>query len=134
MRKIFLSLPLLVCFYGYVHAWPRLGAAANLVTQNAGNRAKCFSVTVGTTTPVLLFSASENYREVMVQNTDSTFYVHCGSFSAVNATAGTPRFLLPPKPTALTTNGNYNTYCVADPLAGSATIEILSTVEYNIPD
>ena len=70
----------------------------------------------------------------MLQNTDSAYYVHCGTFSTVRAVAGVPRFLLPPKPTALTTNGNYNTYCLADPAAGATTIEVLSCVEFNIPD
>lgn len=134
MKKLTLALVIIGGFCSGIRAFPRLGAAANLVTQNSGNKAKTFSVTIGTTTPVQLFSASENYREVFLQNTDSTYYVDCGTFSTVSATAGVPRFLLPPKPAALTTNGNYNIYCVVDPSAGANTVEILSTVEFNVPD
>ena len=70
----------------------------------------------------------------MIQNTHATYYVSLGTFSAVNASAGTPRILLPPKPNALTTNGNYNLYAILDSAAGSITAEVLACVEFNVPD
>lgn len=115
-------------------AWPRFGQNAQLVTPNAGNKAKCFSVTLTTASATQLFTASDNYREILLQNTDSTYYVHCSTFSGFAATSTTPRFLLPPKPTGFTTNGNYNIYCIAEPSAGSTTIEVLGLIEFNVPD
>lgn len=112
-----------------VRAWPRLGEGAISVFQSAGDRATPFSVSVGSTTPVKVYTQDLRDREILLQNTDSTYYVHCGTYSSVNATSGTPRFLLPPKPTALTTNASFSIWCVADPAAGSASIEIVGEVE-----
>lgn len=112
-----------------VRAWPRLGEGATPVFQSAGDRSAPFSVMVGTTTPVKVYTQDLRDREILFQNTDSTYYIHCGTHSAINATAGTPRFLLPPKPSGVTTNAAFSIWCVAEPAALSATIEIVGEVE-----
>lgn len=109
-----------------------MGQGANVVTQNSGNRARGISVTVTSTTATQVFSSDDNAREVLLQNTNSTFYVHCGSFSAVVASTGTPRWVLPPKPVSFTTNGTYSIYCIGEPGAGS--IEIIGSKEFDLKD
>lgn len=92
------------------------------------------SVTVGTTTPVKVYTQNLADREIFLQNTDSTFYVHCSTWSGFVASSGSPRFLLPPKPTGITTNGTFSIWCLADPSAGAATIEIVGIKERNSKD
>jgi len=111
-----------------VNAWPRLGEGASPMFQSSGDKSIPFSVSVGSTTPVKVYSIDLRDREILFQNTDSTYYVHCGTYSTINATAGTPRFLLPPKPSAVTTNATFSIWCVADPLV-AGTIEIVGEIE-----
>jgi hypothetical protein len=117
-----------------LRAWPRLGSAANIVTQNAGDKAKGISVTISTNSATLVYTGVNYYREVLLQNTSDDYYIHCGTFSAVTATAGSPRWLLPPRPTGFTTNGTYSIYCIVDPAAGSTTIEINGSIEFDDKD
>lgn len=115
--------------FSFAGQWARFGDAAQPVTQDNGDTGIAFSFTVGTTTPVKVYTADVRDREILFQNTDPTFYVHCGTWSAVNATAGTPRFLLPPKPTGVSTQATYSIWCLGDPSAGSTTIEVVGIKE-----
>lgn len=92
------------------------------------------SVNITTLTATRVYLQEYKDREIFLQNTDSTYYVHCGTFSGVTASSGVPRFILPPKPTGVTTNGTYSIYCIADPAAGGATIEIVGIRERNSKD
>lgn len=112
-------------------AWGRLGDGATPVTQNSGDKGVAFTVSVGTTSARLVYSHDDRDREIFLQDTDSTFYVACGTHSAVSFASG-PRFLIPPKPSSLTTNANYSIYCIADP-AGT-TIEVLGIYERDKKD
>lgn len=114
-----------------LRAWPRLGSAANIVTQNSGDKTAGISVTIDGISAVQVYSTNPKHREILLQNTDSTYYVYCATYSAITATSGF-RWLLPPKPAALTTNANSSIYCIADPAASS--IEILGSIEFDSKD
>lgn len=91
---------------------------------SSGDRAIPFRVAVTASSATLVYTQDLRDREILFQNTDSTYKVYCGTHSAVEATGG-PRFILPSYPTALTTNASYSIYCIAE----SGTIEILGVVE-----
>lgn len=134
MKRIWLSFLLIGALSklpSLVEAWPRLGAGAQAVTQNSGDRTSGISVMVDDVSATQVYSANPKHREILLQNTDSTYYVYCGTSSAVVATSG-PRWLLPPKPAALTTNANSSIYCVAE--SGGSSIEILGSIEYDSKD
>lgn len=78
-----------------------------------------------------MYSANPKHREILLQNTDTTFYVYCGTHSAVTASSG-PRWALPPAPAALTTNANSSIYCIG--ASGAGSIEILGSIEYDSKD
>ncbi len=132
MIRYLLTLFLIIGAPFYLYGWPRLGQGAHAVTQNSGDKVAGISVTVSSTSATNVYLGVAKHREVLLQNTDSTYYVHCGSFSAVTATSGVPRWLLPPKPTGFTTNATGNIYCIGEPGAGS--IEILGSYEFDQKD
>jgi hypothetical protein len=134
LKRVWIAIFLIGVSASFLRAWPRLGSAANIVTQNAGDKARGLSVTVGTTTVVQVITATPYYREILLQNVSTGYYIHCGTFSAVNATAGTPRWLLPPKPSGFTTNGTFSIYCILEPAAGSETVEINGSIEFDDKD
>lgn len=134
MRKIWVSLLVIGVFANPLRAWPRLGSAANIVTQNAGDKANGISVTITTGTATLVYSGVAKHREVLLQNTNSTYYVYCGTFSAVTTLAGSPHWILPPKPTGFTTNGTYSIYCLSEAAAGATSIEIIGSAEFDSKD
>lgn len=113
-------------------AWPRLGSAATVTTQNTGDLGLCFSFTISSTTVTKIYTANAIDREITFQNTDSTYYVNAGTFSAVNATSGTPRFIIPPKPTTLTLNGTFSIWAIAE--AGASSIEVVGCKERDSKD
>lgn len=129
--KIFYGLAISIAFLSTVQAWSRLGNGATVVTQNSGDRTSGISVTIDAISATQVYSANPKDREILLQNTDSTYYVYCGTFSAVTATTG-KRWILPPKPAALTTNANSSVYCIAE--SGASSIEILGSVEYDSKD
>lgn len=134
MKKVWLSFLLIgvaSSLSSRIEAWPRLGQGAQAVTQNSGNKTKGISVTVSSTSVTQVYSGVEYHREVFLQNTDSTYYIFCGTHSLVSATSG-PRWMLPPKPTAFTTNATSSIYCISE--AGSSSIEILGSQEYDYKD
>jgi hypothetical protein len=110
-----------------------LGAGSQPVTQSSGDKGIPFSVLVGTSTTVRLYTADVRDREIFFQNTDSTYYVYCSTFTPVSASSGN-RFALPPKPVGITTNATYNINCIAESSAGSATIEIIGVIERDSKD
>lgn len=131
MKKIWLSFLLIGVLSSLAYAWPRLGAGAQAVTQNSGNKTRGISVTVSSTTATQVYTGVEYHREVLLQNTDSSYYVFCGTHSAVIASSG-PRWMLPPKPTGFTTNATSSIYCIGE--AGAGQIEIIGSAEYDYKD
>lgn len=119
-------------FYRVSWSWPRLGAAANLVTQNSGDKTQGISVTLSSTSATIVYTGTPRHREVFLENTDSTFKVHCGTFSAVTASAGTPRWILPPSLIGFTTNATSSIWCIGE--AGSGSIEVVGSYEFDSKD
>lgn len=134
MKKIWITLSIIGVISlssSNSYSWPRLGQGANIVMQNSGDKASGISVTVSSTSATQVYSTQNKHREILLQNTSSSYYVYCGTFSAVNASSG-PRWMLPPKPTGFTTNGYYSIYCIGEPDATS--IEIIGSAEYDSKD
>lgn len=119
-------------FYNLGWSWPRLGQGANITFQNSGNRASGISVTVSSTSATQVYSSNENHREILLQNTSESYSIHCGTFSAVTATSGIKRWILPKFPTAFATNGYYSIYCIVEP--GGSSVEIVGSAEYDSKD
>ena len=117
----------------YASAWPRLGRGATPVFENNGDRANGFSVSVTSGTSKLVYSGNDDDREVFFQNLSETYDLHCGTFSAVNDTAGTARWVLRATQD-VTTNGTYSVYCIAEDGAGGTSIEITGNVEFDRKD
>lgn len=136
-RIMFLRLALaflLICFYGaHVAAWPRLGASSTAVFKHTGDRANGFSVSVSTGTSVRVYEGTDEDREIFFQNLSSDYDIHCGTFSAVNDSVGTDRWVIRASQD-VTSNGTYDVYCVAEDSAGSGTVEVVGNIEYDHKD
>lgn len=89
---------------------------------------------MGTTTPVQIYSKNTKDREILFQNTHATLYVAVSTHSGVSFSTGTARFLLPPKPTGVTTNATYSLWGIADPTLGSSMIEVVGCAERDLRD
>ena len=113
-----------------VWSWGRAARHSQPTFLSSGNRGAAFSVTVTTNAAVLAYTADEDDREILFQNTDGTYYIYCGTHSAV-ATSSGARFYIPPKPGGLSTNGTYNIYCIAD---STGSIELIGIRENDTRD
>ena len=115
------------------------GRSGNLADQkfrNEGNRREAFSVFVDSVSAVQVYdSFFSGYidRSIIIENTNPTFNVYCGTHPFVSASFG-PRFLLPPKPDRFKTYSIYDIYCIADPLAEGNQIELLGEITYDTKD
>lgn len=107
-----------------------MGQSADPVFINTGTNATGISVTVSSTTPSLVYSADLNDREILLQNTSSTFTVWIGTSTGFTATSG-PRMKLRASQD-VTTDCTTNLYVIVD-TAGTAT-EITGWVEYDPKD
>lgn len=86
LSKVLLAAALAVLFVGSAHAWRRNGERTTPVFIDRGANTDFFTQTVGTTTPVALFSAAtyaSGVREVTICNAES-FRLYIGTFSAVS--------------------------------------------------
>lgn len=115
------------------YAWPRLGATAAPVFQNAGTQLVAFSVNVTTGVPIQLYSFSTRHREITIQNPSSTFLLYVGTSSAVNATVGTPRLFVPPLGT-MTIRSTVSLWGIYETAAGAGTKEVLGSYELDPKD
>lgn len=131
--KILYGLAISIALFSIAEAWPRLGVGATPVTQSNGDKGIPFSVMVGTTTTVRVYTRDERDREILFQNTSSDYYIHCATYTPVVISAGSPRFMLPPKPTGVSTNATYSINCLAEPGAGGE-IEVIGVVERDSKD
>lgn len=114
-------------------AWPRLGEGASPVFQSSGDKGVPFTVNVNTTTATRVYTQNTNDREIMFQNTNSSYYVYCGSHSAVVASSG-PRFFIPPKPSSVSTNAAFSLYCIVESGFGSGNLELIGIAERDLRD
>jgi len=113
-------------------AWGRLGHGANIVTQNSGDTGNGISVSVSSTSATKVYTGAAKHREILLQNTNSTYVVYCGTHSAVTASSG-PRWALWTKPSGnYTSNGTFSIWCIGE--SGAPSIEILGSVEYDAKD
>lgn len=134
MKKYYCAIVLLFCS-AIVYSYGRSGDLADPSFLTTGDEALCFSVSVDTSTPVLVYDSNSTGkwdREILLQNTSSDYDIWCGTFSAVSSTSD--RFLLPKKPSGFTTNGRYDIYCIVEPSAGSTTIDVTGVVEFDSRD
>ena len=132
MKWLSLFLIPLGVFTGFCLSWPREGFNTKPVFQHTGDRGFPFTVSVGTTTPVRLYTSEARDREILFQSTSATYYIYCGTHSAVSATSGT-RFWIPPKPSALFTNAYYNLWCISESAAAGA-VELIGVVDRDSKD
>lgn len=130
MKKIWVSF-LFIGVLSNLQAWPRFGNAAQSVTQNAGNKTLGISVTISSSVATQVYTGVEYHREILLENTNSTYLVYCGTSSAITASIG-PRWYLGPKPSGFTTNATSNIYCIGE--AGSPAIEVIGSREFDYKD
>ena len=134
--EIALLLILLCASKGLTSGYGRSGSLADPSFRNDGGVIEPFTVIVDTAFPTQVYdSYMTGYtdRSILLQNTNSSFDIFCGTHPYVSATSG-PRFRLPPNPDAFSTHGIYDLYCIASPLAGSSLIEILGVITYDTKD
>lgn len=115
------------------YAWPRLGATAAPVFQNAGTQLVPSSVNVSTGSATSLYSFSTRHREITVQNQSTTFLLYVGTSSAVSAAAGSPRLFVPPLGT-MTIRSTVSLWGVYESAAGAGTKEVLVSYELDPKD
>lgn len=116
--------------FSSLNAWSRLGQSADIVFINTGTKATGISVSVNTTSPTLVYSADNNDREILLQNTSSTFAVWIGTSTSFTATTG-PRMKLRPSQD-VTTDCTTNLYVIVD--TGGSTTEMTGWVEFDPKD
>ena len=118
-------------------AWPRRTFGAHIVSQNAGDRAEGVSITVGTTTPVLVYTSTAKHREVLLINQSTSYFLYIGTHSAVSASSG-PRAVIPKatteRPGSFLTNATANIYAIYESSAGGALLEVLGWIEFDKGD
>lgn len=132
MKRCLVFLLIIGAFYRVSWSWPRLGAAANLVTQNSGDKTQGISVSLSSTAAKIVYTGTPRHREVFLENTDTTYKVHCGTFSTVSATSGIPRWILPANNIGFTTNATSSIWCIGE--AGSGSIEVVGSYEFDSKD
>jgi hypothetical protein len=135
VKKIWLGLILAGAAHSLTFGYGRSGHLATPTFLNGGDTAEGISATISSSSATLVYDSTASGfedREVLLQNTDSTYSVYCGTSTAITATTGN-RFVLPPFPAGnLTTNGHYDIYCIGG--AGAPSIEILGIKEYDLGD
>ena len=135
MRSIIILITSLMLF-SPAYPYGRSGALADPSFLTTGDNAVCFSVAVDTSTPVLVYDSNSTGkwdREILIQNFSSTYEIMCGTHSGVSFSSG-PRFLLPLNPTAFSTNGRYDIWCILNPDAGSSSVEVGGVIEWDSKD
>lgn len=118
------------------YPYGRSGNLADPSFLTTGDSAVAFSVTVDSSAPVLVYDSNSTGkwdREILIQNTSTSYDIYCGTFSAMSASSG-PRFLLPKNPSSLTTNVRADFYCIAEPSAGATTIDVIGLIEFSTKD
>lgn len=130
----FLSIAL---FYSIAYPYGRSGDLADPSFLTTGDMAEGISVSVGTTTPVLVYDSNNTGkwdREILLQNTSTSYDIYCStSNSGFTATSG-PRWLLPKNPTAYWSNTRSDIWCLAEPSAGSTEIDVVGEVNFDSRD
>jgi hypothetical protein len=106
-------------------AWPRLGRNSEPIFQDSGSNTLYFTATVTAASAVKVYDSNTDDREIVIQNTSSSYAVYIGSSSSVAAASG-PRLKIPTNGT-YTTHNNGTIWAIAES-GGSA--EILGSVEY----
>lgn len=105
---------------------------------DTGNAHRGFTVQVGSTTPILVYSPQAgslgNYptadRKFVLQNFKTAFVLFCGTSTSFTATSGN-RWVVQSSSTYETTT-LANTYCLYD--VGGSTREVIGRVEYDTAD
>ena len=132
-RILFLLIFVIAAYAPFSFGYGRSGDLADPSFLNAGDSAIGLSVSVSSSSVVQVYDTSTLSviaREVLLQNTNATYLIYCGTHTAVSATSGN-RFFIPPRG-SYTTNGAYSIWCTAQ--SGVATIELLGSVEYDSKD
>jgi len=111
-------------------AWPRLGQHTQPTMLDTGNTASYLAVAVNDTTPVLIYSGTDDDREVTIQNPSATYDMYVGSSTAVRAVAGA-RLKIPKGNGTYTTHNTANIYAIMES-GGSGTA--LGSVEHASQD
>jgi hypothetical protein len=123
----------IVLMAGCLSAGPRRGYYADAVAIDTGNKLGGFSVSVGTTTPVLLCaSANTNdigYRIRTFQVTGTSYNVWMGTHSAISYGTGAGWYVAG-STGSFTTRSQGAVYGVLDPSAGAGTATIVGPYEY----
>jgi hypothetical protein len=136
MKSILITILSLMAL-SIAYPYGRSGDLADPSFLTTGDQAICFSVSVDTSTPVLVYDSNSTGkwdREVLLQNTSSTYDIYCStSGTGFTATSG-PRFLLPKNPSGFTTNNRGDIWCLVESGAGSTTIDVVGIIEYSLKD
>ncbi len=135
MKKICLTLLIgaLTLSADSSYCWFRLGNSATAIYKNDGDKGIPFAVSIGTTTPVKVYSSDARDREILIQSESTTYYLYCSTYSTVSSSSGN-RFWVPPKPGSLTTNSTYSLWCILESAAGSSVISVLGSVDRDAKD
>ena len=138
IKRSILFLAVVSLSIGYMSARGRDGYGVQLVTPDNGNLIEAFAITVGTTTPVKIFTSTAtqfvNYRELLFQNVSTNSYrVFLGTHSAVSATTGGRWFI--PGGGSWVTNAKDDLWAVYEPAAANTgTLQILGQFERDSND
>jgi len=136
MRTIILMIVLGI-ISAVAYPYGRSGDLADPTFITTGDNAVCFSVTVDTSSPVQVYDSNSTGkwdREILIQNTSSTYDMYCSTSSTGFTASSGNRFLLPKNPSGFTTNGRYDIYCILETSAGSGTADVTGVIEYDSRD
>lgn len=140
MKRLLLFVVLTVSFVTISYAWPRLGRGSSPTFHDTGNAAIGFSVAIGTTTKVQLYSVSYSPlnssdirdREIMVQQ-NTSFNLYCSTSSTGWTASSGNRWVVYSSQTFVT-SGLSNMWCLFEPGAGSGTKEVIGRISYDLRD
>lgn len=148
MRKISIILGLLL-MGGILRGEPHSNNQTLFMAQDDGDSIRAFTVSVGTTTPVLVYYSTQTAqpqrtayaspdRILTIQNIQN-FNLFCSTFPTMSATSG-PRFLIISTaagrgdPFFQTYAAPSRVYCIFEPAAGASLLEVLGWVGYDSGD